>query len=82
MIPVVSATPRPKVWARSEYERLVEAGILGPEDRLELLEGEIIQFGPEKSRHGYSTRLIVGREGTVAPVAAPQSMIPIAALLP
>jgi Uma2 family endonuclease len=45
------------VWARADYERLVAAGILGPGDRVELLEGEIIEMSPEKSRHAAAVDL-------------------------
>jgi Uma2 family endonuclease len=45
------------VWARADYERLVSAGILGPGDRVELLEGEIIEMSPEKSRHAAAVDL-------------------------
>ena len=38
------------MWARSDFDRLVTAGIFGPEDRVELLEGEIIEMTPERSR--------------------------------
>jgi Uma2 family endonuclease len=43
--------PRPRLWSRADYERLVAAGVFGPDDRVELLEGEIIEKSPEKSRH-------------------------------
>ena len=43
--------PRPRLWSRAEYDRLVESGVFTPTDRLELLEGEIIEMTPEKSRH-------------------------------
>jgi len=51
--------PRPRVWDRADYERLVSAGILGPGDRVELLEGEIIEMSPEKSRHAAAVDLAV-----------------------
>ena len=38
-------------WTREEYERLVEAGGLGPEGRVELLDGDIWEMTPQGSRH-------------------------------
>lgn len=38
-------------WTRQEYERLVEAGGFGPEDRIELLDGDIWEMTPQGSRH-------------------------------
>lgn len=49
--------PRLRLWARAEYDRLVSAGVFGPSDRVELLEGEIIEMSPEKSRHAAAVDL-------------------------
>jgi Uma2 family endonuclease len=51
--------PRPKTWVRSDYERMVEVGILGPGDHVELLEGEIVEMTPEKSRHATAVDLVL-----------------------
>jgi len=45
-------------WTRVEYERLVEAEILGPEDRVELLGGAMICKEPQYSPHATSIRLV------------------------
>jgi Uma2 family endonuclease len=44
-------------WTRAEYERLVEAEILGPEDRIELLGGAMICKEPQYSPHATAIRL-------------------------
>ena len=48
-----------------EYHRMGQAGILGEDDRLELLEGEIVEMAPIGSRHQATvdrlTRLFSGR---------------------
>jgi Uma2 family endonuclease len=44
-------------WTRLEYERLVEAEILGPGDRIELLGGEMIVKEPQHSPHATAIRL-------------------------
>jgi putative restriction endonuclease len=44
-------------WTRVEYERLTEAEILGPEDRVELLGGAMICKEPQDSPHATSVLL-------------------------
>lgn len=40
---------------------MVEAGILGPDDHVELLEGEIVEMSPEKSRHAAVVDLVADK---------------------
>jgi len=55
-----------------EYHRMGQAGILGEDDRLELLEGEIVEMAPIGSRHQAAvdrlTRLFSGRVADAATV--------------
>lgn len=40
-----------RLFSIDEYHRMIDAGVLGPDDRLELLEGEIVEMSPIGSRH-------------------------------
>jgi Uma2 family endonuclease len=45
---------RPRRWTRAEYHRAADLGLFQPEERLELLDGEILQkMSPQKSFHAY-----------------------------
>ncbi|PWU24806.1 MAG: hypothetical protein C5B48_04515 [Candidatus Rokuibacteriota bacterium] len=64
-VPVISI----RKWTRIEYERLVEAAILGLEDRIESLGGEIIVKEPHPSgpaNRGERVRVRLGREAADA----------------
>jgi Uma2 family endonuclease len=45
------ASVQTRKWTRIEYNRLVEAEFFGPEDRIELLGGEMIVKEPQYSPH-------------------------------
>jgi Uma2 family endonuclease len=40
-----------KRWTRREYDRMAEAGIFSQEDRVQLIEGDIITMTPQNSPH-------------------------------
>lgn len=47
-----------KHWTRLEYDRMAEVGILAPDERVELLEGEIITMTPQHGPHAASIGLV------------------------
>ena len=47
-----------KHWTRREYDRLADAGILNPDERVELLEGEIVTMTPQHGPHAASIGLV------------------------
>ena len=49
---------RTKRWTRLEYERLIDLGAFGPEDRLELLGGQLVVREPQGRPHSTGIRLV------------------------
>jgi hypothetical protein len=45
-------------WTRQEYDRMTDAGILTPSDRVELIGGEIVTVTPQKSPHATAVSLV------------------------
>ncbi|MGH7820113.1 MAG: Uma2 family endonuclease [Candidatus Binatia bacterium] len=64
----------PERWAVEDYLALVARGVLGPEDRVELLEGVIVAMSPHNPRHaaacGRADQAIRAAIGTRAVVRA------------
>jgi Uma2 family endonuclease len=52
---VVSEIPL-RLWSVDEYHRILEAGILTVEDKVELLEGKIVQMSPQDPPHASTTQ--------------------------
>jgi len=50
----IDKTPQKRLWTREEYYKMAEANILAPDERVELIEGEIIQMPPQGPSHGTS----------------------------
>lgn len=47
-----------KRWTRAEYERLIDLGVFGPGDRLELLAGQLIVAEPQGAEHYSAVRRV------------------------
>ena len=76
---VQAERPR-RLFTVDEYHRMVDAGVFGPEERVELIDGEIIEMSPIGPRHAGCVinlnRLLVTRLGTRA-VISPQNPVVI-----
>jgi Uma2 family endonuclease len=56
---------RPRRWTREEYYRAADLGLFRPEERLELLDGEIIEkMSPQKAPHAAIVSLLARILGT------------------
>ena len=53
-----TAAPTTHRWTREEYHDLADAGFLGEDDPVELIEGEIIQMSPQNTPHAVAVRLV------------------------
>lgn len=67
---LMSSGSQRKLFTANDCYRMAEAGILLPEDRVELIRGEILKMSPIGPRHGASvdgaTRVFVQRAGNNA----------------
>ena len=79
-----------KLFTVDEYYRMADAGILAPEDRVELIDGEIIEMSPIGDRHAgcvnRANRLFTSALGnrvvvSVQPIALPEVIFTVEQLL-
>jgi hypothetical protein len=83
---VVTETKAPPIgastlrrWTRAVYEHIIEAGILGPSDRCELIEGGITPKIPQNIRHATGVRLAeAGLRSVVESSFLVNSQLPLA----
>ena len=48
-----------RLFTTTEYEQMIRAGVLGEDERLELIDGEIVEMTPISSEHaGHVNRLV------------------------
>lgn len=71
-------TPQPRRWTRLEYERAAELGLFGPEERLELIEGEIVQKVTKRPPHAVCTDLVDAYLRAAFPTACVRGQNPLA----
>jgi len=41
----------PRRWTRAEYERMIDHALFGPQERVELIDGEILKMAPQYPAH-------------------------------
>jgi len=63
--PMSETAVQNRLWSREEYDRLIRGGMFHPEERLELIEGEIIQMSPQGSHHATAVTLVENALRTV-----------------
>lgn len=54
---MATAKIKPKRWSRAEYDRMIEAGVFEPGERIELIDGEIVTMTPQNGPHAMAVRL-------------------------
>ena len=54
----MSTLPKPHRWTREQYERVVRLGGFEPDQRLELIDGEIVDMAPQNEPHAVALCLL------------------------
>ncbi len=45
-------------WTRADYDKMIDAGIFQPSDRIELIDGDIVDMTPQSVRHVTAAQLV------------------------
>src|SRR5262245_47128653 len=51
MRPMDTSEPRVRRWTRAEYDRLIDLGAFQPDDKIELIGGELMVAEPQSAEH-------------------------------
>ena len=51
-------TVRARRWTREEFDRMVGAGIFSPGERVELIDGEIVEMTAQEPYYGWAYRTV------------------------
>src|SRR5258708_23096914 len=79
MTSTIVPPPRTRRWTRLEYERLIELGVFRADERLELLDGQLVVREPQGSRHaGTIRRVIAGLRRALADAWQVDPQLPLA----
>lgn len=49
--------PHTRRWSRDEYRKIADVGIISPQERVELIEGEIVEMSPQNTAHATAITL-------------------------
>jgi len=77
------ADPHPRLWTREEYDKMAEAGVFRPGERVELIGGRIVEMSPQNSPHATALTLtsdalrIVFASGFVVRMQLPLNLSPV-----
>jgi Uma2 family endonuclease len=49
----------PRRFTAAEYHQMIDAGVFGQDERLELIDGEVVQMSPIRDRHAACVRRLI-----------------------